>query len=257
MGDKLVAIKNLYKELNTVNRPVSMEIPLDMVNLAASLFSVGTYYYSIFNFENLKFEYVDSNIQKVLGILPHELTVDKFLEIMHPKHLEIYTKKQKVVGDFLLNKIAPSDITKYKVVYLYKLKNRNGSYRTILHQAKALTISGDGKTQHILTIQTDITYLSPKLDCNFSLISNTLPSYYSMETDSGFELVEGNLSCSLTKREKEILKKMAQGLKSSEIAHSLFISPQTVYTHKKNILKKTGCTSTSQLVVRCIREGIL
>ena len=257
MGDQLPEIKKLYKQLNTINRPVLADIQLDFIDQVASLFSVGTYYYSIFNYGTLQFEYVDPNIKKVLGILPHELTFDKFFEILHPDHLEVYTRKQKVVGDFLFQKIAPTDLTKYKVVYLYKLKNSDGSYRTILHQAKALTISEDNKIQHALTVQTDITYLRPKLDHNFSIISNTLLSYYSIETNTGYKLVESNLSTVLTKREKEVLKKMVQGISFSKIAELLFVSPHTIYTHKKNILRKSNCTNTSQLIARCIREGIV
>lgn len=43
---------------------------------------------------------------------------------------------------------------------------------------------------------------------------------------------------SLTKREKQILKMVAQGLSTREVAEKLFLSPQTVKTHRKNISKK-------------------
>ncbi len=52
----------------------------------------------------------------------------------------------------------------------------------------------------------------------------------------------------LTKREIEIIKCLADGLSSLEMAEKLFISEHTVRTHRKNILKKTGLASTSQVV---------
>ena len=52
----------------------------------------------------------------------------------------------------------------------------------------------------------------------------------------------------LTKRELEIIKCLADGLSSPQMAEKLFISEHTVRTHRKNILKKTGMASTSQLV---------
>ncbi len=52
----------------------------------------------------------------------------------------------------------------------------------------------------------------------------------------------------LTKREVEIIKCLANGLSSNEMAEKLFISEHTVRTHRKNILKKTGLANTSQVV---------
>ena len=43
---------------------------------------------------------------------------------------------------------------------------------------------------------------------------------------------------SLTKREKQILKLVAQGASTKLVAEKLFLSPQTVKTHRKNIGKK-------------------
>ncbi|HWY37311.1 MAG TPA: response regulator transcription factor [Bacteroidia bacterium] len=42
----------------------------------------------------------------------------------------------------------------------------------------------------------------------------------------------------LTKREKEVLILIAQGLTDKEIADAIFLSPLTVITHRKNILSK-------------------
>nr|WP_294946031.1 helix-turn-helix transcriptional regulator [uncultured Mucilaginibacter sp.] len=46
------------------------------------------------------------------------------------------------------------------------------------------------------------------------------------------------LFLTLTRREKEVLKQMAMGSNSSEIAEKLFISPATADTHRRNIRNK-------------------
>ena len=51
----------------------------------------------------------------------------------------------------------------------------------------------------------------------------------------------------LSEREKDILKYILQGKNSREIAGLLFISLNTVHTHRRNILKKTGAKSTLDL----------
>jgi two-component system nitrate/nitrite response regulator NarL len=52
----------------------------------------------------------------------------------------------------------------------------------------------------------------------------------------------------LTRREKEILHLLADGLKGPEIAGKLFLSPLTVETHRKNMLKKFNANSLQMLL---------
>ena len=52
----------------------------------------------------------------------------------------------------------------------------------------------------------------------------------------------------LTNREKEILNLIAQGLCSKQIAARLIISENTVSNHRKNMLSKTGTSSSAELV---------
>jgi len=51
----------------------------------------------------------------------------------------------------------------------------------------------------------------------------------------------------LSKREKEVLRMMFEGLTNKEIAEKLFISFETVKSHRKNILQKTGSKNTAAL----------
>lgn len=59
----------------------------------------------------------------------------------------------------------------------------------------------------------------------------------------------------LTIREKEILKLIAEGKASKEIADLLFISIYTVNNHRANIIKKLKMKKTADLVKYAIQEG--
>ena len=59
----------------------------------------------------------------------------------------------------------------------------------------------------------------------------------------------------LTHREKEVLKLIAEGKSSKEIAAFLFISIYTVNNHRAKIIKKLGLKKTADLVRYAIREG--
>jgi two-component system nitrate/nitrite response regulator NarL len=52
----------------------------------------------------------------------------------------------------------------------------------------------------------------------------------------------------LSKREREILNSIANGKTSKEISENLFIAKTTVDTHRKNMIRKLGLSSGSELV---------
>ena len=60
----------------------------------------------------------------------------------------------------------------------------------------------------------------------------------------------------LSQREKEVLKLLADELTSKEISEALFISVNTVETHRKNILLKTGSKTTTGAVKFAIESGL-
>lgn len=61
----------------------------------------------------------------------------------------------------------------------------------------------------------------------------------------------------LTKREIEILKRIAEGHSNQEIATLLFISYNTVDTHRKNIMHKLSIKNTAGLVRYAIEKGLI
>lgn len=62
---------------------------------------------------------------------------------------------------------------------------------------------------------------------------------------------------SLTEREIEITKLIAEGLTAKEIANKLFISYHTVHTHRKNIMKKLNAKSSNELTLYAINIGLV
>jgi DNA-binding NarL/FixJ family response regulator len=52
----------------------------------------------------------------------------------------------------------------------------------------------------------------------------------------------------LTRREKEVLELIAEGLTNNEIGEKLFIGSTTVDTHRKNLLAKFNAKNTAQLI---------
>jgi DNA-binding NarL/FixJ family response regulator len=61
----------------------------------------------------------------------------------------------------------------------------------------------------------------------------------------------------LTEREMEILLLVASGRSSKEIAERLFLSPHTINTHRKHILRKLSCKSATELLNYAYSQGLI
>lgn len=59
----------------------------------------------------------------------------------------------------------------------------------------------------------------------------------------------------ITKREREILQLLYDGLSTVDMAEHLFISQHTVFKHRQNLLQKCDCKSASQLINLAIRNN--
>jgi DNA-binding NarL/FixJ family response regulator len=61
----------------------------------------------------------------------------------------------------------------------------------------------------------------------------------------------------LSAREREILKLIAEGHKTREIAEALCISPKTVENHRVNLMKKLGLRGIQALTAYAIKTGLV
>jgi DNA-binding NarL/FixJ family response regulator len=61
----------------------------------------------------------------------------------------------------------------------------------------------------------------------------------------------------LTRREREVLKLLAEGKRTNEIAKVLYISPYTVRRHRSNIMEKLGVNNLADLVKYAISQNYI
>jgi DNA-binding NarL/FixJ family response regulator len=61
----------------------------------------------------------------------------------------------------------------------------------------------------------------------------------------------------LSKRETQILQKVAYGATTKEVAEELGISPHTVKTHLERVFEKLGASDRAQAVAIAIRKGLV
>ena len=64
-------------------------------------------------------------------------------------------------------------------------------------------------------------------------------------------------SPSLSQREKEILRMVAEGYSNKEIAEELVVSPSTVHSHRSNLMIKLGMGNRRELIQYARQHGII
>lgn len=81
--------------------------------------------------------------------------------------------------------------------------------------------------------------------------------YKLLQDSSGRENEAREPYSTLTSREQEVMRMLAEGLSTREVAAKLFISPKTVENHRTNLMKKLELSSAVELVRYAARLGLI
>lgn len=71
------------------------------------------------------------------------------------------------------------------------------------------------------------------------------------------QVASSPIASKLTPRERQIVKHVASGLSSKEIAHQLGLSFKTVSNHRLKVMQKTGARNVAALTRYAIEQGII
>ena len=166
-------------------------------------------------------------------------------------------------GDFDLIVIDPLAKEHFSVETTLTLKEKFPNQKTLIisdleSPQKVLKILEKG-VQGYLTRQCDVAEITHaifaiakggKFYCN-KVIDIILNKQFSNEDEDNCEPTV------LSERENEITTLVASGFTNKEIGEKLHLSHHTVHTHRRNILKKLGIKSTSELTIYAMNVGLI
>ncbi|WP_274474204.1 helix-turn-helix transcriptional regulator [Mangrovimonas aestuarii] len=265
MSQDIAQVLNLWKKQYSDHvKTFTPYQAIEQFKTFSSLFTPGHSYFYIINFHNLQLEYLHPSVEDVTGLAVKDVTMERLLQTVTEENRQSLLKKEETIKNFLSNKIGLENIRDYKMLYTYQLKHPTKGVRTILIQNTILSQTEDYNLKHVLGVHTDVTHLNISMQDNISFINlNGGTSYHNIKSDTGtctkFHSSKENLSgeLQLTKREKDVVRHLAQGLTTDAIAKILNLSSHTVRTHRKNILQKNNCTNTAELIAQCLIEGVV
>jgi DNA-binding CsgD family transcriptional regulator len=202
----------------------------------------------VIDFNENKMSY-KKGFENVLGYTDDEMSLPLLFDSFHPEDEETVTK---VIRESILHTIKDPSHGKSNSLYLkYRRRKKDGTYVTIMSQSHLYDLDTEGNRMKSVTKLTDITFADDFTNVSFSFKAKGID-------EAVFEqkIHKAYLNF-FTKREYDVINAMCKGGTNHEIADELCISEHTVATHRKNILKKSGCHSVDELSIFCEANGIL
>jgi DNA-binding CsgD family transcriptional regulator/PAS domain-containing protein len=209
----------------------------------------------ILNVRTGQYTFVSEQTERLLGHSP-QLFLRKGIEftyqLLHPEDAPHYSHFMRQIWQYLLA-LPAHKREDHGFNCDYRLRKADGSYVRLLEKTIILQTDRKGNVTHLLGVWTDIGEWK-KTDVMSASVVYKGGQACLVCTSAGGQPSPGKL---LSKREKEILKLVALGYNSKQIADQLYISFHTVNRHRQNIIDKTGRKNTGELVQYAINNGII
>lgn len=244
-------LSELFKEFCATNirantSPLSAEFKANLVaSLTASPFSTVIQAWSVLDFQNYV-HLATSGFDTYFGYKPGEITAEKILEIVHPEDQPAFAKLYSLCLMGLLNMPFPTTGIGHFCIN-YRMLKANGEYLAISETNNILAC--DPHNHFPLINLAQITLLPRGRE--FGRVSY----HFQIKDEQGsVEIMRGFLSQYdnnvnvFTESELKIVRLMKLGLTSQQIADRIFLSKHTVDKYRKNMLEKTGCKNSPQLI---------
>ena len=138
-----------------------------------------------------------------------------------------------------------------KIIALTFHKEDKYIHATLEAGADAYVLKDDSRTElftALTSVQRGKSYLSP------SICDRVVAGYLAGGSDGSSEKPSWEI---LTRREREVIKLIAEGNKTKEIAAYLSLSPKTVEKHRTNLMRKLDLHSVSAVTVYAIQNGFI
>jgi hypothetical protein len=198
----------------------------------------------------LEFIYVSKRSDQIMGIKPEDLHPDHFIQASHPDDLI-----RASLGRVRLFKMA-HNISVAKAGYSlmssnYRMRNAQGNYSNLLMQLYVFYRKLPYESTFVVKVHTNIDWCK-KLKHGYHFYTGNDLSYFRYPDE---ELL--SVGVPFTNREMEIIHLIESGLDSYQISEKIFLSPQTIYTHRRNIIKKSGKKSLSDVIYDLKDRGVL
>lgn len=189
------------------------------------------------------------NNSKILIIEPSIIVLEGISKLIESIDAKIITTCIDSLNDsFKLSLDEPFRIVLVNPVLFNNNRTNLNKFSTHFKALNQLGLISTYYDRSLCSAFSDYIYLNDDKET----IANTITKF--LKSKSGNNLSSDN---SLSEREIDVLKLLANGKSHKEIAEELFISIHTVVTHRKNISSKLSIKSTAALVIYAVANNFI
>jgi len=204
---------------------------------------------------------LSGQIKNMMGFDPRDVIengLDYVIDIFQKDDFKIYDETIfGQVTDFLKT-VPHNEHNEYSFSYSYRLRKTSGKWANIFQQCSYITDPKTNLPLYSIGVITDISPFKKDNSMIFSIdrkgneyslfnCKNILINHYYPDPEES----------RLSRREKEILGRLTEGLSSKQIADKLYLSESTIVNHRKNILRKTNTKNVAELIYYAIENGLV
>lgn len=241
-------IKQIYKDIFQSYDKTYLEKHIEKIIELDSYLPYSSTFFCITNTQELTFEYISKNMTACLGLDRNELKTQgmkNFWSRMHPEDIDHWLKALNELMIFTLEEIDIEDRRRMSYTWNYRLKNQEGKYVNIIQNTTPLEF--DSEEKPIIGLA-HYTVVDSKIKLPVTATAKFLNKNNEYETKYFNNFSQKLLNYGISNRERDIVRLLVLNYSSKDIAEKLNISPNTVDTHRRNILKKLNISSTGELI---------
>jgi DNA-binding NarL/FixJ family response regulator len=214
----------------------------------------------IFNYKTGYYEYFSDGIQSSLGYKPQTLTgeagINAVYNMIYPQQRDAFISViMRDVLEYLSNHASPETGMDYRYNCTLKLGNIYNEFFWFILDTVVLQTEDSGFPMRTMVTCTNIDQYKKDEALYYNVLKKDTDGIYQTVFQKSITVVSEEEK--LSDRELKVLELIGKGFTNQQVANQLFISLNTVQTHRKNILKKTDCKGTAELTKLAFARGLL
>ena len=253
-GDSVVTEGNKFKIflVNMTSQPVDRdnEVHLQILSYLENIKLFHNQFIYIHHIKTGKFYH--KGFEQCLGYVFEELTADFFVRNIHVDDRVTYFNVSKALLSFVTAN-APDLIPFESNFHInYRIKNSENVYLPILRQSSVMILNEKHEIEAYLSLCTDMSTIIDSIRIKWHMFgpkSEKFPQFLYQYANKKTGI--------FSERELEILQLLIEGFSSTEIGEKLFISLNTVNTHRKSLMKKAEVKKTIELISFAKEKGYI
>lgn len=256
MEDSQQALIKTWERFPEIFSPEKGDVKTtNWVDLIADFLFAGDYYYYVIDIVDQSLSSQHLNVLKTHGLTELPQHLQEIVNLVHPEDIDFVMRAEEAGHQYIL-KMGIQHIQSLKCCYCFRMRVADGSYRLFHHQSISIVVDSEYRIVKSLNIHTDIEHITQVNNHAVTIMGiNGRKDFHRIQLTSKNLLKQSVVK--LTFREHELLRYIAKGYSSVQIAAQLGIAVNTARVHRKNLHRKMACHSVATLLRKAVELGLV